>query len=544
MNRQLRVVTLCLLIAALVACGRTDSRERNASVLAGTSCKKAGQAVSPNGIRHVCGKTPIGNIWYVTTRSTGKVAMCKTLGKIRFKSKVVWVCGLSKGSGQWFATKPLPVVASGVSTTIQPTPLAPPSTAGASDAFASEFTPSTVSPSTTSVMPPAPTTALPAGGYTTTQDAPAEPDTKVLAEPKDDPLPGPRVADLTGPTIEAITVSPKDVTPGDHFKVRISASDPAGIASVAMSFRLGVAQRDFCGQALKLVTGDSFSSTWEVECTAPSIGSNGQYDVVPYARDLLDNYTNYNCCSLSDLRGSFTLSGAKEDSDGPSFSNLLLNKKNLVPGDTVTLSVDAMDASGIDWVQFAIKLGDQQFDFCGGTMTRASGTTRSGRWTSTCTLPAIVRNGTYSVKLYGADTAENYTNTNCCSTSLVTDTFNVSSGTDDASGPDISSISISQSPVRPGDTIRITVVATDASGVSWAGFSSSINGAQRDICGQSLTKQSTRLNASTWQTDCEIPITAQPGTYEFRAYASDPVGNNTNFNCCDLSALRAYLDVE
>ena len=499
--------------------------------------------MSPNGIRHACGKTPTGNVWYVTTRSTGKVAMCKTLGKIRFKSNVVWVCGSSKGSGQWFATKPLPVAASGVSTT-ESSSTTPPSPADSSDAVAAQFTPSTVSPSTTSAAPLPPTPTLPAGGYTTTQDAPAEPNANVLAEPQDDPLPEPRVADLTGPTIDAITVSPQNVIPGDRFKVTISASDPAGVSSVSMTFMFGRAQRDFCGQTLSLISGDTKSGTWQAECTAPALGSNGDYVVVPSARDGVNNYTNVNCCTLNPLRGTFTLSGAQSDTEGPSFSNLVLSKKSVVPGDTFTIRVNAADASGVKYLQYSFALGVQQIDFCRGSMSMISGSSRDGVWSASCSVPTMVRNGTYDVKIYAADNANNYTNVNCCTTSDVTDSFVVSGGTDDAAGPNIVSLSVSPSPARPGDSVRITVAVTDASGIKRVGFSSSINGAQRDICGQTLRMDSGTATQSTWSWTCQIPVSAQPGRYEFRAYATDVVGNNTNVNCCDLSDIRAYLDVE
>ena len=538
------LATCCLII---VACGEKDStssRDRNISVLAGTSCKKAGQTVSPNGIRHACGTTPMGNIWYVTMRSTGKVKMCNSLGKIRFKSKVVWVCGSSRGSGQWFATKPLPVVASSISTTTEPSSTAPTTPAGEKDAFAAQFTPSTVSPSTTAATPLAQTPAPPGGGFTTTQDAPAEPNANVLTDPKDDPLPEPRVADLTGPAIDAITVSPQDVKPGDRFKVTISASDPAGVSAVSMVFMFGRAQRDFCGQALSLVTGDTKSGTWQAECTAPSVGSNGDYVVVPSARDGVNNFTNVNCCTLSALRGGFTLSGAQDDTEGPSFSNLVLSKKSVVPGDTFTIRVNATDTSGVKYLQYSFVLGVQQIDFCRGSMSVTSGSSRDGVWSATCTVPAVVRNGTYDVKIYAADNANNYTNVNCCTTSDVSDSFVVSNGTDDAAGPAITALSVSPSSGSPGDSVRITAAFSDASGIKRVGFTSSINGAQRDICGQSLRMDSGTATQSTWSWNCQIPVSAQPGRYEFLAYATDIVGNNTNVNCCDLSDIRAYLDVE
>jgi len=338
-------------------------------------------------------------------------------------------------------------------------------------------------------------------------------------------------------------VSRKTVSPGDDFTVTIEASDPSGTASVKMMFLVGIAQRDFCGQQLTLISGDEFSGIWRAECTGPIIGTNGTYSVKPSAADRVGNYTNVNCCTLSPLRGTFTLSGATEDSEGPLFTSVSVSKTDVVSGDTFTVDVLAEDAIGIERVGFTFSLGVQQLDFCGQSMKRVSGTSTKGRWTAACTVPDLVRNGTYVVKAYASDFASNHTNINCCTRSALRGEFTVSEAFDDADGPKIEEITLTPASVTVGDELTIRVRVSDDTGVNYVGFSFSIDKAQRDFCGQSLTQESGGSKSAVWVTRCTVPVSAQPGTYSVKAYARDVLNNHTNTNCCTRSELRGTLTV-
>lgn len=390
---------------------------------------------------------------------------------------------------------------------------------------------------------PTTTPKPPAGGFTTEADAPLEPETDVLADDRNDPLPTPRIPDFDGPSVESISVSRKTVSPGDVFTVTIEASDPSGIVSVGMTFSIGIAQRDFCGQQMKLITGDEFSGTWRADCTGPIIGTNGLYSVKPYATDRVGNYTNFNCCTQSPLRGSFTVSGATEDSEGPLFTSVSVSKKEVVPGDTFTVDVLAEDAIGIERVGFTFSLGVQQLDFCGQSTKRVAGTSTKGRWTAACTVPEMVRNGTYVVKAYASDFAGNHTNFNCCTESALRGEFTVSEALDDADGPKIEEITLTPATVTVGDELTIRVKVSDVTGINYVGFSFSIDDAQRDFCGQSLSRESGGSKSAVWATRCIVPVSAQPGTYSVKAYARDLLSNHTNTNCCTRSELRGTLTV-
>jgi len=102
-------IVVIALVATTSACGNNEtSQTRNATLVAGTACKKPGQVSKVSKVSVVCAKTPDTNIWYATISAKGKSVACSTPGNVRKKKAVVWVCGLAKGKKQWRATAPLP----------------------------------------------------------------------------------------------------------------------------------------------------------------------------------------------------------------------------------------------------------------------------------------------------------------------------------------------------------------------------------------------------------------------------------------------------
>jgi hypothetical protein len=97
------------LVATTAACGNNEtSQTRNATLVAGTACKKPGQVTKVSKVSVVCAKTPASKIWYATISAKGKSVACSTPGNVRKKKAVVWICGLAQGKKQWRATAPLP----------------------------------------------------------------------------------------------------------------------------------------------------------------------------------------------------------------------------------------------------------------------------------------------------------------------------------------------------------------------------------------------------------------------------------------------------
>lgn len=104
--------------AGVVSCGgsSSDSRQRNATLVAGTKCKTAGQVKTISKQKVVCATLPSGKFWYAVSKE--KPWVCIKLGGNRKQVGVFSVCGKnSKGKRRWFFTNILMPTPKGLQST-------------------------------------------------------------------------------------------------------------------------------------------------------------------------------------------------------------------------------------------------------------------------------------------------------------------------------------------------------------------------------------------------------------------------------------------
>ena len=83
-----------------------DSGGRNAAVVAGTVCKKAGRYATVSRQKVVCGSGIAGRLWYSV--ASVKKTKCTKAGAIRKNRGVAFVCGATSKGKFWIATKTMP----------------------------------------------------------------------------------------------------------------------------------------------------------------------------------------------------------------------------------------------------------------------------------------------------------------------------------------------------------------------------------------------------------------------------------------------------
>lgn len=353
--------------------------------------------------------------------------------------------------------------------------------------------------------------------------------------------------DTEGPKISSLTVTPSEGVPGSTIEITIMVEDEAGAERVGFYTTVNGAQQDICGQETTLVSGSENNGTWSHTCTIPSAVINGTYTVVPFARDVLGNWTNSNGGEPTDIRGAFSVSGGSSDTSGPTFQSLIVTPDTVRPGEVFTVTLTASDPSGISraGMMFFIKGTFRQNDFCGQNLTLTSGTVEAGTWSATCTVPSDVIDGEYTVEPYAQDALGNWTNSNGGSLDPTRGNFTIFGGNTDKSGPTFSDLSVTPNTVKIGQTVTISLRAADPSGVTRAGVITYRKGTfkQNDFCGQELRLTSGTAQDGTWSMTCVIPAKTSYGEYELEPFAQDSLGNWTNSNGGDRSDLRGYLTI-
>jgi hypothetical protein len=129
---------------------------------------------------------------------------------------------------------------------------------------------------------------------------------------------------------------------------------------------------------------------------------NGQYRMWVHAED-----PNGNTASVAGA--SFTVTGGGEDATAPEVLAVSVSPGDIAPGQTVTITWRARDASGVDFTTaFVRSPTGAHVSGCGGNAAvRTSGTDLDGIYSQTCTLSVAAKAGTYTVLIQAIDSADN-----------------------------------------------------------------------------------------------------------------------------------------
>ena len=218
--------------------------------------------------------------------------------------------------------------------------------------------------------------------------------------------------DDRGPAISELTTNKGTYKPGDELVVEMRVTDAVGVSYAAVSLSTGGRGYDDCGWQMARVSGTSQDGIWRLSCIVPKNVRNGAYEVRPYARDVMANWTNMNGQNPIDLRGSFEVVGGSDDADGPEIVSVSTDRASYAPGDELVVTMRVRDVTGVDYAAVSLRVGTTQYDDCGWQMTRVSGTAQDGLWELRCVVPSTMRAGNYEVYPYARDTSGNWTNMN------------------------------------------------------------------------------------------------------------------------------------
>jgi len=107
MRVAVAVVSLSMITAACGSGSENGTEDgRNAAVVAGTVCKKAGRYTTVSKQKVVCGAGVAGKVWYRV--GSVKKTKCTKAGAIRKNRGVAFVCGVTPKGRFWISTKAMP----------------------------------------------------------------------------------------------------------------------------------------------------------------------------------------------------------------------------------------------------------------------------------------------------------------------------------------------------------------------------------------------------------------------------------------------------
>ncbi|NBR64588.1 MAG: calcium-binding protein [Micrococcales bacterium] len=149
--------------------------------------------------------------------------------------------------------------------------------------------------------------------------------------------------DKTAPELGVNTTDVKTFAAGSTIKLSWSVSDVSGVERTWGN--LGGPPgwiTTWCGFGIdaQLISGDSKSGVYQLECKVPENAVNETYTLFIGAYDVLGNSTS----TMPQM--SFTITGGSSDAKAPEFTDITLDSA-AKPGGEFTLTVTASDATGI-----------------------------------------------------------------------------------------------------------------------------------------------------------------------------------------------------
>ena len=264
-------------------------------------------------------------------------------------------------------------------------------------------------------------------------------------------------ADNKAPVIESITIDKHDVTVGDTVTVTATITDESGIKNFPyIGFYMTESQvhtMDLKPQGDNIYKGSititedfvngAYPAKW---CNLEDIYSNGSTDY-SFARKYPDLY--------------FCVTGAKEDNEAPIIQSITLDKHDVTVGDTVTVTAEITDESGI-----------KNFPYIGFYMTESQVHTMDLKpqgnniYKGSITITKDFVNGTYPAKWCNLEDIHSNGSTDYSFAQKYPDLyFSVTGAQEDNKAPIIQSITIDKHDVTAGDTVTVTATITDESGI-------------------------------------------------------------------------------
>lgn len=214
------------------------------------------------------------------------------------------------------------------------------------------------------------------------------------------------------------------------------------------------------------------------------------------------------------------------DTTKPQVLQVTVTPSEVAPGQQLTISVFATDNVGITGVTVLVRANGLPMSWCGGQALRTSGTTQSGTWERTCTVPAVVNGGTYQINTAVADARNNIT--------VIGDTveptatsghFTVVGANNDHDAPAVQSVVVTPSTVAAGGTVTISAHITDATGVKGVAFQPRRNASTPGFCIVNAVLVSGTATDGVWEKSCTIPAGTVAGAYTVNTAVSDLVDN-------------------
>ncbi|MEO2075915.1 MAG: Ig-like domain-containing protein [Bacillus sp. (in: firmicutes)] len=273
-------------------------------------------------------------------------------------------------------------------------------------------------------------------------------------------------ADVTSPVFEGISVDKTSVTAGDTVKVTLKATDDVGINSNNITVRYGT---PITNKVLYVsMQYNEQSKAFEGSLTISSTYESGEYRIT--GLQIYDTSMNLTNIDWTDPRldsARFSVYGTSgADITPPVFDSITVDKTEATVGDTVKVTLKATDDVGINSNYITVRYGTPITNKV--LYVSMQYNDQSKDYEGSLTIPSTYESGEYRITgLQIYDTSMNLTNIEWTDSRLDAARFTVYGTSDaDITPPVFDSITVDKTEATVGDTVKVTLKATDDVGIN------------------------------------------------------------------------------
>ena len=355
--------------------------------------------------------------------------------------------------------------------------------------------------------------------------------------------------DSSPPQVDFVTASPDVASPGGTVTIAAHVTDESGVQALELQSNLtaSAGNTPFCDGYATLTSGTSTDGIWSMSCAVTDHTLSGDYVVTPSAEDIAGNWLNTNGGPTSTVRGEFSITGGLAEATPPEILSISANPATVGPGQSLVVSAHVTSAVGVQAVGLQSQLNGSvgTWSFCDSYASLSSGTTLDGIWSMTCTVPAQVLSGDYTITPYAEDIAGDWVNNNGGPPSATRGTFTVTNGLTNVAPPTILSIDVNPSIVAVGQLFTVSAHVTSPIGVQAIELQSTAVGISGNwsFCDSVARLTSGSATDGIWSLQCTVPPIVAAGSYVVTPYAEDVLGQWVNANGGPPSATRGSFTV-
>jgi hypothetical protein len=326
------------------------------------------------------------------------------------------------------------------------------------------------------------------------------------------------VPDVFPPLVQGLSATPNPPARGGTMTLDWELVDQTGVASTSIvsvaSEATGTSLGACTGPGTR-VSGTPLDGFYRLTCTIPALAPGGNYDVVVQQADSFGN------SAIGQPHFTFSI---PVDNNPPLIQGFTSTPFPETRGGQVTLSWNLSDQTAVassSIVSITNETTHLSLGACTGPASLTSGTTVSGTWSLTCTIPAFAPGGVYDAVVQQADVFGNsYTGSPSAALQIPLD----------PNPPLVAQATFSpSSAVKPGAPITITWELTDQTGVASGAIASFTNDSTHAPLG-ACTGPGTLVSGTAvdafYSLSCTIPASAPLGYYDLSFTSVDVFGNS------------------